>query len=115
MDTDDNNHDIESNTGSSDIGDPQDKIEDLDWTDLEQRYHDKMRQLNETEQSIMSEFHGLCQVSIAYAVYNSVLTCLLVFQRLGTKWITSRSGPELQAVRKSANAACSTATDGILA
>ena len=47
---------------SSSFEDPQDKIEDFAWTDLEQRYHNEMKQFEITEQQIMSEFDGLSQV-----------------------------------------------------
>ena len=45
------------------MSDPQEKIEDFDWNDLQQRYHDKIAQLDATEQSILAEFGSLCDVS----------------------------------------------------
>lgn len=50
--------------GSPTLSDPQDKIEDFDWNDLQQRYHDKIAQLDATEHSILGEFGKLCDVSL---------------------------------------------------
>ena len=43
---------------------PQDQVDAFNWRDLEQRYHDKMEELNAQEKSIMNEFNGLCDESL---------------------------------------------------
>lgn len=45
------------------IGDARDELENFDWKDLEQRYHDKIHELNSKESEIMMEFDKLCSVS----------------------------------------------------
>ena len=52
--------------GSPTLSDPQDKIEDFDWNDLQQRYHDKIAQLDAMEHSILGEFGKLCDVSLQH-------------------------------------------------
>lgn len=46
--------------GSSTPGEPQDRIDDFDWGDLEQRYHRKMNELGAVEQGIYEDFNSLC-------------------------------------------------------
>lgn len=49
---------------STTFGEPREQIENFNWQDLEQRYHDKMGQLNAEENDIMVEFDQLCNVSL---------------------------------------------------
>lgn len=39
---------------------PQEQIDAFDWSDLEQRYHNKMRELNTQEADIVNEFNAIC-------------------------------------------------------
>lgn len=41
---------------------PHDQIKDFDWRDLDQRYHNKMNELDQQESDALSEFQHLCQV-----------------------------------------------------
>ncbi|KAK5172322.1 uncharacterized protein LTR77_003960 [Saxophila tyrrhenica] len=55
---------IDEDQGSpelSDQSDPEDRIENFDWTDHESRYHAKMNEFRETENEIVNEFRSLCQ------------------------------------------------------
>jgi hypothetical protein len=45
------------------ISDPEEKIEDFEWRDLESRYHSKVEELNAKEADVMFEFNSLCQAS----------------------------------------------------
>lgn len=57
------NHDEErSQDIPSSPSDPQDEIEDFDWSDLQLRYHNRMIELNAKEQGIFAEFNDLCGV-----------------------------------------------------
>ena len=53
----------EDGSPSSTPAEPQDMIEDFDWRDLEERYHDNVNKLNQNEQKILAEFSSLCKVS----------------------------------------------------
>ena len=45
--------------------DPADVLEAFDWADLQQRYHDRMGALNDSEGAILRDFERLCSVSPA--------------------------------------------------
>ena len=47
---------------SSFDSEPQDEIQDFDWVDLQQRYHDQMKQHDTNEQEILQEFSSFCDV-----------------------------------------------------
>ena len=40
---------------------PAEKIEEFAWDNLEIRYHDEMKRLNDVEEDIMAEFNNLCR------------------------------------------------------
>ena len=63
-------------SGSFDLGDPEDRIEDFDWDGLHQRYHAKMGGIAETEQGIMDEFGRLCDVCYCTRIRVLSLTCV---------------------------------------
>lgn len=52
----------ESDDPDTQLDDPQDRIADFDWIDLQHRYHDRMKELNQEEEDAMDEFRRLCQV-----------------------------------------------------
>lgn len=52
----------ENDDSDSPLDDPEDRIADFDWTDLRQRYHDRMTELNQEEEKALNEFHKLCEV-----------------------------------------------------
>ena len=76
--TDETTSDDTGSCFDSDPGEPQDKIEDFDWNDLQHRYHDKITEVNDTERRIMEEFNGLCDASFPYP-YSFYLTDLLQY------------------------------------
>lgn len=51
---------------------PQDPLEVFAWRDLEQRYHDKIRELNLVEDGIIDEFDKLCDVSTYHVEAHSL-------------------------------------------
>ena len=55
----------EAESESPTPSEPQIRIDAFNWSELEQRYHDKMAELDLNEQGIYHEFHDLCSVSVA--------------------------------------------------
>jgi len=53
-------------SNESDLGEPDEPIEDFDWMHLEQRFHDKVKELNDNERAILAEFNNLCSVNESY-------------------------------------------------
>lgn len=49
--------------GTATPSEPQDRIEDFDWEDLQRRYHSRMHELNDEERAIFDEFDALCNAS----------------------------------------------------
>jgi hypothetical protein len=65
--TDHNGSDDSSNSSLSTVSpatEPDEKIVDFDWIDLEQRYHDKMHELDEKEVEIFNRFGALTQACV---------------------------------------------------
>lgn len=52
-------------SASIDESEPQDRIQDFDWDDLQQRYHQRMDEFAHKEQAISDEFMRLVDVSTA--------------------------------------------------
>lgn len=50
---------------------PQEQIEAFDWSDLEQRYHYKMGELNRQEADVMNEFNTLCDECLSTLLIRS--------------------------------------------
>ena len=71
------------------LSDPQDKIEDFDWDDLQQRYHSKIAQLGATEQNILTEFGTLCEVSNAFYQGFAFAYHIAVLRSMGADWVES--------------------------
>ncbi|KAK6398025.1 hypothetical protein LTR65_003105 [Meristemomyces frigidus] len=61
--SDDTIPDDDLSAGSSTPSEPQDRIEAFDWQQLQQRYHEKMHELDADEQAIFAEFNSLCNAS----------------------------------------------------
>jgi hypothetical protein len=64
---DHNGSDDSSNSSSSTISpatEPDEKIVDFDWIDLEQRYHDKMHELDDKEDETFNQFSALIQACV---------------------------------------------------
>ncbi|KAK3116402.1 hypothetical protein LTR53_003266 [Teratosphaeriaceae sp. CCFEE 6253] len=59
--------------------DPQDKIVEFDWTDLEQRYYAKMSELNGKEMAIWTEFDRLCNAGLHLLAETSTLKTQAIF------------------------------------
>jgi hypothetical protein len=57
-----NNGHSRENDDSLTIVDPKVKIEDFAWDDLEQRYHDMIRDRGEIEKGLFAEFESLIKV-----------------------------------------------------
>ena len=64
----------EEELDSPTLSEPHEQIEMFDWDDLQQRYHDKTRQLDSEEATIMDEFHALCDASLLSPSRVTVLT-----------------------------------------
>jgi hypothetical protein len=58
---DDHSCDHEVNTA---VVDPKVKIDDFAWDDLEQRYHDMVRERGKVEESLLAEFESLIKVRL---------------------------------------------------
>ncbi|KAK4550020.1 hypothetical protein LTR36_002987 [Oleoguttula mirabilis] len=64
--SDDTIPDDDLSAGSSTPSEPQDRIEAFDWQQLQQRYHEKMHELDADEQAIFAEFNSLLKTQMAY-------------------------------------------------
>lgn len=74
--TDDEEDDVEQPDSPMLDSEPQDQIEVFDWDELQRRYHEKMEQLNATEDGIMNEFNSLCDASRPTSMLFSMLIVL---------------------------------------
>jgi len=48
---------------SAELPDPQDRINDFDWEDLQEKYHDMIKERGNTEQELYEEFTNLINVA----------------------------------------------------
>ncbi|KYG43456.1 hypothetical protein M433DRAFT_156728 [Acidomyces richmondensis BFW] len=69
----------------SDLGEPNEPMEDFDWMHLEQRFHEKVKEFNNKEQAILSEFNRLCSYFNAWANTSHVFEVDRGFKRLKTQ------------------------------
>jgi len=76
---------------SSTPSDPQDRIEDFDWDELHQRYHDQMLAFQADDQAILVEFGSLCQVSLTVSIRELRLTLTQFF----SIWASTTSSHEV--------------------
>lgn len=68
------NHDVSEYDEDPNPSEPQDKIGDFAWRDLEQRYHDKMQECRAKEDKAHAEFARLCDVQTPCLVQIDILT-----------------------------------------
>lgn len=61
----DNQLDSEMTTASNDPGLPEDQLEDLDWSEMESRYHSKMTVLQDREKENFQELNNLIAVKLS--------------------------------------------------
>ncbi|KAK3714736.1 hypothetical protein LTR37_007716 [Vermiconidia calcicola] len=81
--------------------DPQAKIENFDWQDLQQRYHDKIAELDATEHNILGEFNSLCDYFSVWAQTGSHREVDRSFKRLKTQMtLVQHHESELEAKRQ---------------
>ncbi|KAK3709275.1 hypothetical protein LTR37_011013 [Vermiconidia calcicola] len=73
---------VESDSSQAD---PQTKIENFDWQDLQKRYHDKIAELDATEHNILGEFNSLCDYFSVWAQTGSHREVDRSFKRLKTQ------------------------------
>ncbi|KAK4499251.1 hypothetical protein PRZ48_009764 [Zasmidium cellare] len=74
-----------SGSDEEDDDEPQNRIEDFDWTDLQQRYHNKMGEFDQKELAIMSEFSALADYFNVWAQAGSHKDVERSFKRLKTQ------------------------------
>ena len=70
---------------------PEHAIDDFDWSDLQERYHDRMKQLDDQESTIINEFNSLCDARLFYT--KSSTFCAnghVVFWSLGSSRLQPR-------------------------
>ncbi|KAF2772056.1 hypothetical protein EJ03DRAFT_267557 [Teratosphaeria nubilosa] len=85
QDPDDEANDEAASNASSTTSDPNERIEDFDWTSLQQRYHDRMRELGGQEQRIFVDFNELCNYFGVWADASRTHEVGRSFKRLKTQ------------------------------
>ena len=56
------------------LSEPHEQIDMFDWDDLQKRYHDKAKELDDEEAGIMHEFQALCDASLLSSISYNLLT-----------------------------------------
>ncbi|KAH9826259.1 hypothetical protein Tdes44962_MAKER03643 [Teratosphaeria destructans] len=85
QDTDDQAHDETTSDASYTTSDPNERIEDFEWMSLQQRYHDRMREIGNQEQQISADFSSLCNYFGVWADASRTHEVGRSFKRLKTQ------------------------------
>ncbi|EMC95293.1 hypothetical protein BAUCODRAFT_47991, partial [Baudoinia panamericana UAMH 10762] len=78
---------------------PEDKIAEYHWEDLQERYHNKMKELTAREAAIFTEFNQLCEFFACWAATSQIHEVDRSFKRLKTQ-VTFVQHEELELEQK---------------